>query len=124
MGAGSTFAERFAFARDHQAMGGMRENNGEFAKGIGVSAGLITEYLQRDDAPPSDRVLAIAVRCGVDPGWLEFGALTKAPEPDKFQEWLRKTREKKHAAIVKTVEDDFPIRQPSKRTRQMGKRRR
>lgn len=90
MASGSAFAERFEFARTHQAFHGRREGDREFAVGIGVVPGSITEYKSRVDPPPHERVLAIAARCGVDPGWLAYGEDCAAPPPVGFTAWYAK----------------------------------
>jgi len=119
----STFAERFAFSRDHQSYSGAGETDEAFAEAVGASPGTISAYRIRDAAPPSEGVLAIAERCGVDPGWLEFGAKTQAPAPPNFDQWLEKQREKKHAERQKPPEDAFKTRQATKARKQAGKKR-
>lgn len=119
----STFAERFAFSRDAQTYSGGGETDEAFALAIGASAGTISAYRIRDEAPPSVRVLAIAERCGVDPGWLEFGAKTQAPAPPGFDQWLEKQRQKKHAERKKPPEGGFGTRRPTPKVKRAGKKR-
>ena len=123
MDAESTFAERFAFARSHQDISGRGENDSAFAKAIEVSASTISDYRQRDEVPPAERVLTIAERTGVDPGWLAFGARTQAPAPAGFGQWLEGQRQKKHAERKQPPEDAFKTRQATPKARAAGKKR-
>lgn len=88
MPAGSRFGERFRFARIEQAHRGREENDSAFARGVGVVPGAVTGYKEGDSPPPVARILAIAKRCGVDPGWLAFGEDSAAPAPNGFAGWL------------------------------------
>jgi hypothetical protein len=97
----STFGERFQAARDFQAASGRREKDGEFADAIGVSGGLVSAFKGAKEPPPTDRVLAIAKRCGVDPGWLAFGNGSHAPAPDGFEVWLENFRAKPKKPTVR-----------------------
>lgn len=85
MVAASTFGQRFEFARDYQTVNGIKERDTDFAKAIGVSNGLVSGWKTAEQAPPVERCLAIAERCGVDPGWLAFGEKSKAPAPPGFR---------------------------------------
>lgn len=89
----STFGERFLFARLVQALGGTTETDGDFAEAVGVGSSTITGYKSADEAPPAGRALAIAKRCGVDPGWLSFGDDSAAPAPSGWERWFATRRE-------------------------------
>lgn len=89
----STFGERFQFARLVQAMGGISETDSEFAEAVGVGSSSVTAYKSADEAPPASRVLVMAQRTGVDPGWLSFGEATAAPAPAGFDAWLERRRQ-------------------------------
>jgi transcriptional regulator with XRE-family HTH domain len=86
----STFALRFEFARLYQAIHGVTEADQDFAVAIGVSPGSVTAYKTALVPPPYERVIAIARRCGVDPGWLAFGSESWAPQPQEFESWLQR----------------------------------
>lgn len=109
---GSDFAERFEFARIHQAFHGRRENDAEFAKAIGVVAGSITEYKSLLDPPPHRRILAIAARCGVDPGWLAYGEDCATPAPAGFAAWYAK---QDHSPLLPPLPPDEEEEDPRKR---------
>lgn len=85
----STFGQRFRFSRDFQRVSGRWTSDGALADELGLeSQSQISNYKTAVSAPPSARVLAIAKRTGVDPGWLAFGAESAAPEPPGFAAWL------------------------------------
>lgn len=91
MSAGSTFGQRFQFARAHQKFKGFDETDGEFAAAVGFGGqSEVSAYQRRAGAPKVERVLAIAKRCEVDPGWLAFGADSQAPVPQGFDLWLKR----------------------------------
>ncbi len=106
----SVFAERFLYARARQHGLGTWQEDQALADALGVVKSQVTAYKKRRVAPPTERTLVIAGWCGVDPGWLAFGADTAAPAPVGFVEWLaayrakpkkaktRRHREKKQAA--------------------------
>lgn len=84
----STFGQRFEFARAQQAVNGRKETDTDFAEAVGVGSSAVTGYKSAINAPPAERVLVIAKRCGVDPGWLAFGEDTNATAPVGFAGWL------------------------------------
>lgn len=84
----STFAQRFEFARAAQHLLGTWQEDSELAAEAGVASSRISEYKERDEAPPARRTLALAEAIGVDPGWLAFGEASAAPAPNGFTEWL------------------------------------
>jgi hypothetical protein len=85
----SSFGQRFLFSRDFQRLQGRWTSDGALAGELGLeSQSQISAYKAADVVPPAARVLAIAKRTGVDPGWLAFGAETGAPEPAGFAMWL------------------------------------
>ena len=89
---GSRFADRFAYARLVQPVETRAEKDRAFGKAVGVGSSSIVAYRDADDPPPVVRVLAIAKRCQLDPGWLAFGRESAAPEPDGFAAWLQNKR--------------------------------
>lgn len=84
----STFARRFEYTRARQHGLGTWQEDAVLAEAMGVAASQISGYKGRDEAPPAKRTLALAKACGVDPGWLAFGAESQAPAPEGFAEWL------------------------------------
>lgn len=106
----STFGQRFEFARDYQSVHGVKERDTEFAKAIGVSNGLVSGWRVADQPPPTDRCLAIAERCRVDPGWLAFGEKSRAPAPMGFRARMQDgDTELLDAKPEATYFDDEPI---------------
>jgi hypothetical protein len=93
----STFAQRFEYARARQHVLGTWREDSVLAAHLGIAASQITDYKARDEAPPAKRTLAIAQWCGVDPGWLAFGADSAAPAPEGFEAWLAATRQRSAA---------------------------
>lgn len=91
---GSRFAHRFAYARLVQPVDTRAETDAAFGKAVGVGSSSITAYHKAANPPPAPRVLAIAKRCKLDPGWLAFGTESAAPVPEGFVEWLEKTQPK------------------------------
>lgn len=111
----SQFGQRFRFARIEQAHLGREENDSTFAKGLGVTPGAVTAYKDGDKPPPVARVLDIAKRCGVDPGWLAFGEDCGAPAPAGFAAWLaNQPKPKERAAIVKKLVRPEPVPRANK----------
>ena len=66
-----------AFERAH----GRKVRAKEIADALGVSDGLVSQWQGRDDPPPHPNIIRISEVCGVDPGWLAYGELSKAPMP-------------------------------------------
>jgi transcriptional regulator with XRE-family HTH domain len=92
--AGSTFGERFSFARDFQRFSGRKMSDGELARLLGFkSQSEISTYKNRGAPPHAERVLIVAEQCGVDPGWLAFGNDSKAPAPIGWDVWLQRRQE-------------------------------
>lgn len=112
----STFAQRFAYTRDRQRVLGTWQEDAELATRIGVNASQISEYKGREESPPAKRTLAIAQICGVDPGWLAFGADSAAPAPERFDEWLAKRYPTTHLKGIQSAEPHFK-RVPDQRGR-------
>jgi hypothetical protein len=106
----STFGQRFAFARVVQSFGGVTETDTAFGKAIGVVSGAMTGYKNAITAPPAERVLVIAKRCGVDPGWLAFGEDTTAEAPPGFQTWLARQPKHKNKIRVKRAKKKVTVR--------------
>lgn len=103
----STFGERFLYARLHQQVYGIgEESDGVFAAAIGVGSSSVTAYKTADEAPPANRTLAIAQRCGVDPGWLSFGEMTTAQSPIGFERWIGSRRNRQAGAAALRVAED------------------
>lgn len=101
MSATSTFGQRFLFARDYQRLHRRWTSDADLARELGFSGSSeITGYKKRLSAPPADRVLTVARTCGVDPGWLAFGAESAAPEPEGFARWLE--NQKSEANVAET----------------------
>lgn len=120
----STFGLRFRYARDFQRASGRWTSDGELAEELGLdSQSQISAYKSLTDAPPAPRVLAIAKRTGVDPGWLAFGPETSAPAPAGFEVWLgnQPTRKRGRAesavtrAATKTGAPRLGVTPPRKR---------
>lgn len=102
MTAGSAFSERFLFARDFQRLSGRVLTDGDLADLLGFkSQGEITTYKARTTPPHAERVLIVALQCGVDPGWLAFGEDSQAPRPPGFEQWLENRRKAPPASTPK-----------------------
>jgi hypothetical protein len=100
--AGSSFSERFLFARDFQRLSGRVLTDGDLADLLGFkSQGEITTYKARTTPPHAERVLIVALQCGVDPGWLAFGEDSQAPRPPGFEQWLENRRKAPQASTPK-----------------------
>ncbi|HKW09740.1 MAG TPA: hypothetical protein VJO33_05125 [Gemmatimonadaceae bacterium] len=85
---GSSFGERFAFARWYQSGHVRHETDRQFAKGVGRTQGAVSLWRKAVEPPPREICAVIAARCGVDAGWLIAGDLSQAPTPPGFAEWL------------------------------------
>lgn len=117
MTASSTFALRFEFARARQhALGTWREDQ-VLAEHLGVAPSRIAEYKTRQMAPSSERTLAIAVWCDVDPGWLAFGEASAAPGPDGFDRWLQNRASHPRGAKLEEPPIPAPRRGAAKRSK-------
>ena len=53
----------------------------ELSKGAPVTAATVSRWESGDTVPSVTTIAAIARVCGVDPGWLAFGAESAAPSP-------------------------------------------
>ena len=53
----------------------------ELSKGAPVTAATVSRWESGDTVPSVTTIAAIARVCGVDPGWLAFGAESTAPSP-------------------------------------------
>ncbi|MFI5248569.1 MAG: helix-turn-helix domain-containing protein [Gemmatimonadales bacterium] len=53
----------------------------ELSKGAPVTAATVSRWESGDTVPSVTTIAAIARVCGVDPGWLAFGAASTAPSP-------------------------------------------
>lgn len=60
----------------------------------------MSDYQKAKAMPPLDVIAAYAKACGVDPGWIAFGASTAAPAPN-----------------VRAAELSLPTTQPAKKPR-------
>jgi transcriptional regulator with XRE-family HTH domain len=96
---GSTFGERFAFARWWQAGHLRDESDSDFATAVGRDKATVSGWRRLIKPPPADACRAIADRTGVDAGWLTHGELSQAPEPDEFRQWLDVQR-RSHTPII------------------------
>lgn len=85
----SPLAERMELAHLHlrAQLGGRKVPYAELAERVSAAhgertftAGQVSEY-QKTVEPPRDVIAAYAIACDVDPGWLAFGELSKAPAP-------------------------------------------
>lgn len=78
----TTFGLRFENAlRRWGASGPTGRTGNDFAKAIGVSPGLLSQWKTRGDGPPPEQGLRAAKVLGVDPGWLYYGEASGAPAP-------------------------------------------
>jgi transcriptional regulator with XRE-family HTH domain len=83
MARATTFGQRFDQALRRWRVGGVRERTDlDFAKEVGVTSGLVSQWKEREDAPPPGSALKAALALGVDPGWLSYGELSTAPAPE------------------------------------------
>ena len=53
----------------------------ELSKGAPVTAATVSRWVSGDTVPSVTTIAAVARVCGVDPGWLGFGAESAAPSP-------------------------------------------
>lgn len=97
----STWAQRYRYARvllDQQMLvkRGERVDDSEFGqlvaermepqRDVPFSKASVSQWGSAKQAPPTSVRRAIALVCGVDPGWLDHGPASAAPAPQGWAE--------------------------------------
>lgn len=88
--ANSTFGERFAFARWWR-MGMVHRDltDGDLARALRLTGGTVSQWRERETAPPQGKVEQLAKLCGVDFYWLFHGERGgQVPAPDLFPQFV------------------------------------
>jgi transcriptional regulator with XRE-family HTH domain len=87
----------------------------ELSKGAPVTAATVSRWESGDTVPSVTTLAAIARVCGVDPGWLAFGAESAAPGPRRGarppapaqdpQSWLKRQQRIHQARLARLTAD-------------------
>jgi transcriptional regulator with XRE-family HTH domain len=83
---GSTFGERFSFARWYQSGHVRHETDNQFAEAVGRDKSTVSQWRKAKEPPPREITVAIAERTGVEAAWLL--ALPGSSAPLGFEGWL------------------------------------